>query len=257
MRLCTIFLFVATLTASHGAATKTLYDELGVPTDASRAQIREAYRKLALELHPDKQKGGDRSSFADGTARFIRVSEAYATLSNPTKRVRYDATLGKRKDAGSGFRYSFSLKDALDVLELYMKGSLGPNYALARAALQRWPGFEMPLPELIASGALVSAAAEMVDWAALGSAAKQALQQTFTHEDGSMNWAKVGAAAAAGSVAVASALDSTDDGNRTATLLDLGGKALSWLANVMDGGGRGGGRGRSKKVNAEQQADEL
>ena len=82
MRLCTIFLFVATLTASHGAATKTLYDELGVPTDASRAQIREAYRKLALELHPDKQKGGDRSSFADGTARFIRVSEAYATLSS-------------------------------------------------------------------------------------------------------------------------------------------------------------------------------
>ena len=78
-----------------GAATEgepqTLYETLGVDPGATPAQIRSAYRKLALALHPDKTRG--ESGWADSTARFIKVSEAYETLSNAKKREAYDAKL--------------------------------------------------------------------------------------------------------------------------------------------------------------------
>lgn len=70
------------------------YKTLGVSKDADEAQLKRAYRKLALKHHPDK--GGD-------AAEFKRVSEAFSTLSDPEKRKIYD-TYGKegvkRAEAG-------------------------------------------------------------------------------------------------------------------------------------------------------------
>ncbi len=61
------------------------YRELGVSSTASPDDIRKAYRKLAKELHPDTRPG-------DGHAeeRFKRVTAAFALLSDPTSRGRYD-----------------------------------------------------------------------------------------------------------------------------------------------------------------------
>ena len=59
------------------------YEVLGVERDADDAQLKKAYRKLALKLHPDK--GGDPEEFK-------AVSEAYAVLSSAEKRSVYDAT---------------------------------------------------------------------------------------------------------------------------------------------------------------------
>lgn len=61
---------------------KNYYDILGVSKTASKDEIRRAYRKLAHELHPDKQGGK-----AD---RFREVNEAYEALSDDTKRSQYD-----------------------------------------------------------------------------------------------------------------------------------------------------------------------
>ncbi|NBP13142.1 J domain-containing protein [bacterium] len=58
------------------------YQTLGVQRGASDADIKQAYRKLARELHPDK--GGD-------TIKFQKVQEAYETLSDPSKRREYDS----------------------------------------------------------------------------------------------------------------------------------------------------------------------
>lgn len=60
------------------------YDVLGVPRDASKDEIKKAYRKLARKYHPDVYKGKD----ADD--RFKAVNEAYQVLSDEEKRTRYD-----------------------------------------------------------------------------------------------------------------------------------------------------------------------
>jgi molecular chaperone DnaJ len=64
---------------------KDYYAALGVPKDADTAAIKKAYRKLARDLHPDKNPGN-----ADAEARFKEVSEAYDVLSDPKRRGEYD-----------------------------------------------------------------------------------------------------------------------------------------------------------------------
>jgi DnaJ-class molecular chaperone len=62
-----------------------LYSTLGVKRDASEADIKKAYRKLAKELHPDKNKDNPAA-----TARFSKVTQAYDILTDKDKRARYD-----------------------------------------------------------------------------------------------------------------------------------------------------------------------
>ncbi len=66
-------------------ATKDFYKTLGVSKDASQADIKKAYRKLARENHPDSNPGNKAAE-----DRFKEVSEAYAVLSSPDKRKEYD-----------------------------------------------------------------------------------------------------------------------------------------------------------------------
>src|SRR5215211_4874940 len=60
------------------------YEVLGVPKAASKDEIKSAYRKLALQYHPDRNKS------AGAEEKFKEISEAYAVLSDDEKRKRYD-----------------------------------------------------------------------------------------------------------------------------------------------------------------------
>src|SRR5205085_4279628 len=62
-----------------------LYAELGVPRGASEAEIKKAYRKLAKELHPDKNTDNP-----NATERFSQVTRAYDILTDKDKRAQYD-----------------------------------------------------------------------------------------------------------------------------------------------------------------------
>jgi molecular chaperone DnaJ len=64
---------------------KDFYKELGVTKTATSAEIKKAYRKLARDLHPDKNPGNKRSE-----DKFKAVSEAYDVLSDDAKRKEYD-----------------------------------------------------------------------------------------------------------------------------------------------------------------------
>ncbi len=64
---------------------KDFYDVLGVKKGASLDEIKQAYRKLALQYHPDRNKS------KEAEEKFKEINEAYAVLSNPEKRKQYDA----------------------------------------------------------------------------------------------------------------------------------------------------------------------
>lgn len=60
------------------------YDILGVKKDASKDELKKAYRKLALEYHPDRNKAKSASD------KFKEINEAYEVLSDPKKKATYD-----------------------------------------------------------------------------------------------------------------------------------------------------------------------
>ncbi|MDA4133558.1 MAG: DnaJ domain-containing protein, partial [Thaumarchaeota archaeon] len=70
------------------ASSRDFYETLGVPKEASKDDIKGAYRKLALQFHPDRNKD------PGAEERFKQISEAYAILSDDDKRKQYD-TYGK------------------------------------------------------------------------------------------------------------------------------------------------------------------
>ena len=76
------------------------YERLGVSKNATDDEIKKAYRKLALQFHPDRNKGD-----AQAESKFKEISEAYAVLSDKEKRKQYD-TFGE-----SGFHQRYSTDD--------------------------------------------------------------------------------------------------------------------------------------------------
>jgi curved DNA-binding protein CbpA len=54
-------------------------------------EIKAAYRKLAMQLHPDRQMGKDERSRAEAAQRFAQLLKAYDTLKDPEQRRLYDA----------------------------------------------------------------------------------------------------------------------------------------------------------------------
>jgi molecular chaperone DnaJ len=78
------------------------YEILGVGRDADAQQLKSAYRKLALQHHPDRNPGN-----TEAAERFKEASEAYAVLSDPEKRARYEqfghAGFGSAASGGFGF----------------------------------------------------------------------------------------------------------------------------------------------------------
>ncbi|WMW22319.1 molecular chaperone DnaJ [Methanolobus mangrovi] len=78
------------------STTRDYYEILGLSKDATESEIKKAYRKLAMQYHPDKNKDDDAEE------KFKEISEAYAVLSDTEKREQYD----RFGHAGIDGRYS-------------------------------------------------------------------------------------------------------------------------------------------------------
>ncbi|WCJ35090.1 Chaperone protein DnaJ [Euphorbia peplus] len=73
--------------SSHIATAGSLYEVLGIHTGASSGEIKSAYRKLARVCHPDVHHK------ENGAYEFMKIQEAYETLSDPEKRSKYDRSM--------------------------------------------------------------------------------------------------------------------------------------------------------------------
>jgi molecular chaperone DnaJ len=105
------------------------YEVLGVEKSASKDDIAQAYRKLALKYHPDRNQD-DKSA----EEKFKEATEAYEVLTDPEKREQYDQFGHVGADAGfGGYGFDFDLNDAFrvfrrdfggldDIFEMFMGG---------------------------------------------------------------------------------------------------------------------------------------
>lgn len=109
---------------------KDYYEVLGVEKSASKDDIKKAFRKLAHQYHPDKNKGDD--------SRFKEVNEAYQILSDDQKRAQYDqfgqaGASGGFDPSGFGFDFSgfqgqqFDMGDLGDIFSDFFGGGRGPR----------------------------------------------------------------------------------------------------------------------------------
>ncbi|PWA51625.1 dnaJ domain-containing protein [Artemisia annua] len=98
------------------SSEETLYDLLGISASVPLSEIKSAYKQMALKYHPDVSPPERADEY---TTRFIRVQEAYETLSDPEARAMYDSCMAK------GLHLAFS-------------GKAGSRFQARSDEKQRW-----------------------------------------------------------------------------------------------------------------------
>jgi len=142
-------------------AKRDFYDVLGVAKTASATEIKKAYRKLALQYHPDRNKS------ADAEQKFKEINEAYEVLADPQKKQAYDQFGHAAFSPGGGaqnyqqgpFSYSYStdsggspfggFSDPFEIFEQFFGGASPfsreariPRYGLTLSLLEAAQGVE-------------------------------------------------------------------------------------------------------------------
>ena len=102
------------------AEKRDYYEVLGIQKGASEDEIKKAYRKMAMKYHPDKNPGDK-----EAEEKFKEANEAYAVLSDPDKKNKYDrfghagvdpnAGFGGGAGAGAGFGGFGGFEDIFDM----------------------------------------------------------------------------------------------------------------------------------------------
>src|SRR5215207_1325820 len=112
------------------------YEILGVAQDADGETVKKAYRKLALQYHPDRN-GGDK----EAEDKFKEATEAYEVLRDADKRAAYDR-YGHAGVRGSGAGAGFAGFNFADALEVFMRdfGGFGMGDIFGAGATGRRPG---------------------------------------------------------------------------------------------------------------------
>ena len=114
MNLGTMFLVICATHMCTVLTKKDYYKILGVDKNASEKEIKKAFRKLALQYHPDKNKSEGASD------KFREISESYEVLSDPKKREQYDNE-GEYSFSGTpgggGHAHFFDLDDIMKMFD--------------------------------------------------------------------------------------------------------------------------------------------
>ena len=120
------------------ATNRDYYDILGIPRNASQDEVKQAFRKLARQYHPDVSKE------ADAEEKFKEINEAYGVLSDADKRARYDR-FGKQGlgDIGGMPDYTTDFSDLFEELFGFGLGGRGRGGGASRRAPRRGRDLQM------------------------------------------------------------------------------------------------------------------
>ena len=141
-------------------AQKDYYKTLGIDKSADAKQIRNAYRELAFQYHPDRNRENPEAS-----ERMKLVNEAYAVLSDPSKRNEYDSLRQQFGDSAYGkFRNEYSEKDIFsgsDINRVFNEiaktfGYRGVDEIFSEFYGKGYRSFEFKRPGFFAAGFLFS-----------------------------------------------------------------------------------------------------
>ena len=109
------------------AEKRDYYEVLGVEKNATAEEIKKAYRKKAIQYHPDKNPGDK-----EAEEKFKEAAEAYEVLSDPQKRQRYDQ-FGHAGMSGMGGNYSGGFSSMEDIFQqfgdLFESWGMGSHFA--------------------------------------------------------------------------------------------------------------------------------
>ncbi len=107
------------------AEKRDYYEVLGVDKKATAEEIKKAYRKKAIQYHPDKNPGDKHAE-----EMFKEAAEAYEVLSNPDKRARYDqfGMAGMNGGAGGGGGFSMNMDDIFSMFGDVFGGHFGAGF---------------------------------------------------------------------------------------------------------------------------------
>ncbi len=109
------------------------YEVLGVSREVNAQDLKSAYRRVALQYHPDRNPGN-----REAEEKFKEASEAYEVLSDPEKRARYDQ-FGHSQSPFEGFGFSGSVNDIFgDIFGEIFGGARRSRTARARGADLRY-----------------------------------------------------------------------------------------------------------------------
>jgi len=100
------------------------YDILGISKNASAAEIKKAYRKKAIEFHPDKNPGD-----AKAEEMFKKAAEAYEVLSDPDKKARYDQFGHQAFEGGFGGGGGMNMDDIFSQFGDIFGGAFGGGFS--------------------------------------------------------------------------------------------------------------------------------
>ena len=102
---------------------KDYYQILGVPRNATQDQIKKAYRKLAMEYHPDRNPGKEKWA----NDKFKAINEAFGVLGDPEKRGQYDQ-FGTVGNVGDIFGSPFTRSTFEDLMQDFGGSGLGFDF---------------------------------------------------------------------------------------------------------------------------------
>ena len=110
LNLSIIILFIIPILSKKDDDENDYYKILGVKKEATDAEIKKAYRKLALKWHPDKNP----NNREEAEEKFKKINEAYSVLSDKDKRRQYDR--------GGDFSFDFGSFNADDIFKDFFGG---------------------------------------------------------------------------------------------------------------------------------------